>query len=248
MCCLLLLRKVFSAQAPVKIFITRQDKRIPTKEKPADRKELILNKRTKLEDPSESEMDFDLQKIDEETVEAIDSSVEELQENQNNTLVNIGGHVLFNYTADTVDVLGKPLTKQESLFTDSSGFLRLVLWEQDTRKMKSSQSYNVSNVAIKEFNGANYLTLTKYGMVIEANKLKITRQNDVPDNIQQLKVQFPPDGVNYFQYYLSCNKCHSNVRVYTKPKLAHGSAYGLVHGPPCFFFDFSKKKKKYIEE
>ena len=73
MCCLLLLRKVFSAQAPVKIFITRQDKRIPTKEKPADQKELILNKRTKLEDPSESEMDFDLQKVDEETVEAIDS-------------------------------------------------------------------------------------------------------------------------------------------------------------------------------
>ena len=239
MCCLLLLREVFSAQAPVKIFITRQDKQIPTKEKPADRKELILNKRTKIEDPSESEMDFDLQKIDEETVEAIDSSIEEIQENQNNTLVNIGGHVLFNYTADTVDVLGKSLTKQESLFTDSSGFLRLVLWEQDTTKMKSSQSYNVSNL---EFNGANYLTLTKYGMVIEANKLKITRQNDVPDNIQQLKVQFPPDGINYVQYYLSRNKCHSNVRVYTKPKLAHGSAHGLVHGPPCFFSIFPKKK------
>lgn len=121
-------------------------------------------------------MDFDLQKIDEETVEAIDSSIEEIQENQNNTLVNIGGHVLLNYTADTVDVLGKPLTKQESLFTDGSGFLRLVLWEQDTRKMKSVQSYNVSNVAVKEFNGANYLTLTKYGMVIEA-KLKITKDN-----------------------------------------------------------------------
>lgn len=134
---------------PVKIFITRQDKLIPTKEKPADQKELILYKRTKIEDPSESEMDFDLQKIDEETVEAIDSSIEEIQENQNNTLVKIGGHVLFNYTADTVDVLGKPLTKQESLFTDCSGFLRLVLWEQDTRKMKSSQSYNVSNVALK---------------------------------------------------------------------------------------------------
>ena len=244
MCCLLLLREVFSAQAPVKIFITRQDKQIPTKEKPADQKELNLNKRTKIEDPGESEMDFDLQKIDEETVEAIDSSIEEIQENQNNTLVNIGGHVLFNYTADTVDVLGKSLTKQESLFTDSSGFLRLVLWEQDTTKMKSSQSYNVSNL---EFNGANYLTLTKYGMVIEANKLKITRQNDVPDNIQQLKVQFPPDGINYVQYYLSCNKCHSNVRVYTKPKLAHGSAHGLVHGPPCFFSIFPKKKW-YIEE
>ena len=146
-----------------------------------------------------------------------------------------------------MDVLGKRLTKQESLFTDSSGFLRLVLWEQDTRKMKSSQSYNVSNVAIKEFNGANYSTLTKYGMVIEANKLKITRQNDVPDNIQQLKVQFPPDGINYVQYYLSCNKCHSNVRVYTKPKLAHGSAHGLSMDHHVFFSIFPKQKK-YIEE
>ena len=72
-------------------------------------------------------MDFDVQKIEEETVEAIDSSVEEIQVKQNNTLVHIAGRVLFNGTPETVDVRGKTLTKQEAMFTDNSGSLRLVL-------------------------------------------------------------------------------------------------------------------------
>ena len=136
---------------------------------------MILNKRTKIEDPHESEMDFDLQHVDEETVEAIDSSMEEIQQRDNNTPVNIAGRILFNDTAETVNIRGKTLTKQEALFTDNSGSLRLVLWEQDTRKMKSGHCYNISNVTIKEFNGVNYLTLTK------ADKLQIDRQDDVPD-------------------------------------------------------------------
>ena len=45
-----------------------------------EKEELILNKRTRIVDPDESEMDFDVQKIEEETVEAIDSSVEEIQD------------------------------------------------------------------------------------------------------------------------------------------------------------------------
>ena len=45
---------------------------------------LILNKRTRIEDPDESEMNFDVQKIEEHTVEAIDSSVEEIQDKQHN--------------------------------------------------------------------------------------------------------------------------------------------------------------------
>ena len=57
-------------------------------------------------------------------------------EKKTNDLVNIAGRVLFNVTAETVDVRGKTLTKQEALCTDNSGSLRLVLWEQDTRKMK----------------------------------------------------------------------------------------------------------------
>lgn len=118
------LKRKLESSSPVKINKFQLKKNLKT-----EKEELILNKRTRIEDPNESEMDFDLQKIEEETVEAIDSSIEEIQEKQNNTLVNIAGRVLFNGTAETVDVRGKTLTKQEAMFTDNSGSLRLFLWE-----------------------------------------------------------------------------------------------------------------------
>ena len=70
-------------------------------------------------------------------MEAINSSIQETQQRENNTLVNFAGRNLFNGTAEIVNVRGKTLTEQEALFTDLSGSLRLVLWELDTRKMKT---------------------------------------------------------------------------------------------------------------
>lgn len=90
------------------------------------KEELILTKKTKIEDPNKDEMDFDLKETDEETVEAIDSSIEEIQERGNNSLVDISGSVSFISTAETVNVRGKTLTKQEALFIVSSRSLRLV--------------------------------------------------------------------------------------------------------------------------
>ena len=55
-------------------------------------------------------------------------------------------------------------------------------------------------VAMKDPNGVNYLTLAKHSTANEASKLKIAQQNDVPDKTRQLKVQFPPDGVNYVRH------------------------------------------------
>lgn len=51
--------------------------------------------------------------------------------------------------------------------------------------------------AMKEFNGTNYLTLTKHSTINAVNKLTLNRQDDVPDNKQQMKLPFPPDGVHY---------------------------------------------------
>ena len=53
---------------------------------------------------------------------------------------------------------------------------------------------------MKDLNGVNYLTLAKHSTANEASKLKIAQQNDVPDKTRQLKVQFPPDGVNYVRH------------------------------------------------
>lgn len=77
--------------------------------------------------------------------------------------------------------------------------------------MKSGSCYTISNVAIKQFNGTKYLALTKHSTITEVKELNIDRQDDIPDKTQELKVQFPPDGINYVPSYLSCNKCHSKV-------------------------------------
>ena len=56
--------------------------------------------------------------------------------------------------------------------------------------------HHIKNVAIQEFNGANYLTLTKHSTINEAEELNIDRQDDIPDKTLDLKVQFTPDGIN----------------------------------------------------
>ena len=57
-------------------------------------------------------MEFDLQPIKAETVEAKDSSAEEILGEQIKTLVNIAGRVTLNGPTETVKVKGKTLKKQ----------------------------------------------------------------------------------------------------------------------------------------
>ena len=66
-------------------------------------------------------MEFDLQPIKAETVEAKDSSAEEILGEQIKTLVNIAGRVTLNGPTETVKVKGKTLKKQEALKTNAGG-------------------------------------------------------------------------------------------------------------------------------
>lgn len=68
----------------------------------------------------------------------------------------------------------------------------------------------MTNVAVKDYNGTNYLTLTKHTK-LNAAELQVDRQDVAVDNGKQMQVAFPPDGINYVQQYLSCNKSHAKV-------------------------------------
>ena len=89
---------------------------------------------------------------------------------------------------------------------DNTGSVRLVLWEQDTTKMQSGQCYSMTNVAVKDYNGTNYLTLTKHTKV-NAAELQVDRQDVAVDNGKQMQVGI----INYVQQYLSCKTCHAKV-------------------------------------
>ena len=98
------LKRKFECSSPVKVNKYNLKKNDKTGEE-----ELIWNKRTKIEEPQESEMEFDLQPIEAETVEAKDSSAEEILGEQIKTLVNIAGRVTLNGPTETVKVKGKTL-------------------------------------------------------------------------------------------------------------------------------------------
>ena len=95
------LKRKFESSSPVEINKLQQKKNLKT-----EKEELIVYKRTKLEDPHEREMDFDLQQVDEETTKAKDSSITERLQYS----CNIAGHIVSKGTAETVNVCGKTLT------------------------------------------------------------------------------------------------------------------------------------------
>ena len=63
--------------------------------------DLILNKRTQIEDPDDSEKDFDYVSVKTETTQAIDATTEEIHDGDAHTLINIMGRLTFNESKET---------------------------------------------------------------------------------------------------------------------------------------------------
>ena len=93
--------------------------------------DLILNKRTKIEDPDDSETDFNYVLVKTELTQAIDATTEEIHDGVAHNLIYIIGRLTFNGSKETLQVKGKTLTKQEAIFTDNTGSIHVVLWEND---------------------------------------------------------------------------------------------------------------------
>ena len=72
-----------------------------------------------------------------------------------NRKVNVSGRITFKGTEETITSKGKTLRKQEALFTDNTATARLVLWENDIDKIATGNSYNLSNVVIRQYNEEN---------------------------------------------------------------------------------------------
>ena len=62
-----------------------------------------------------------------ETTQATDAAIEEIHDGAAHTLINIMGRLTFSGSKETLQVKGKTLTKQEAIFTDNTGSIRVVL-------------------------------------------------------------------------------------------------------------------------
>ena len=131
-----------------------------------------------------------------------------------NTFINVCGRITLHGAQETILSKGKTLRKQEAVFTDNPGTMRLVLWESDITRIisKSVLSKSVlSKIVVREFDGAKYLILNKQS-VIEPADTSIEMVDTEADGLpHSQKVHCPVEGVLSVQRFLSCKKCQTKL-------------------------------------
>ena len=172
--------------------------------------EVHLNKRTKVEIPSQSEINFDIT-AQEASQDLEKTTVEQIKESNCNRKVKVCGRITFKGNIETItDKNQKIVLKQETIFTDSTGSIRLVLWEKDIQNVQSRNTYTVTRAIVKTYNGEKYLTLN-HTTTIQLSEQTVEREDEqiIVSHIKE--VECPAEGVESISKYFSCNKCHSTL-------------------------------------
>lgn len=191
--------------------------------------EIHMSKRTKLSDPLEKQSNSDVKPLNALFSDKSFSTVENVATAKVQQQVNLQGRITFQGNNETLIAKGKTLKKQEAYLTDDTASIRLVLWEDDIKKVTSGQSYQLMKVRIRLYNDAPYVTLNKQSTINPA-ELKITRSDDqeVKSEHELKTVLLPADGVQSITRYLSCNSCKTRIEEKDK-KVLKCAQCGLSH-------------------
>ena len=171
------------------LVITVENFKVSTKEEQQD--EVHINKRTKRSDPLDSEVSFDIKKIEsEDKCKPGITTVSQVFEGDANTVANVCGRITFREGEETVLSNGKTLRKQEALFTDNTGTIRFVLWENNIHPVTSASVYRLSRIVGQEYEMEKYLTLNKVSNIGKPT-IPITREDSDADGLPNRKGCMP---------------------------------------------------------
>ena len=131
---------------------------------------------------------------------------------QTNSLVNTRGRITFTAPQETIHAKGKTPKKQETVLTDNTASIRLVLLEGDLQKITSGCTYELSNVAVKTYQDVKYATLNAKSTTKIAHAV-VNRDDDIAVDPILHNVLCPADGVKSINRHLSCFKCHTVVPI-----------------------------------
>ena len=115
-------------------------------------------------------------------------------------------------------ISSKSLNCQQMSVADSTGSVRLTVWENEINTMEEGKSYHVQNVSIREFMGNKFVSTSIKGSLIEA----IPDIGKVIDTQAQEEMSAGPTrtkyiknvkvvGVQKFDTYTACLKCKGKV-------------------------------------
>lgn len=154
------------------------------------------------------------------------TAIETIVAKESSTNVSVSGRVTFQQKEETVMTKGKTLKKQEALITDNSSSIRLVLWENDIKKVESGSSYRLVNVMVKTYQQKKYITLNKRSHILPSDEV-IEREDSVAE-IKYENVQCPALAIKSVQCFKSCKKCRTKIIPIPGKQITKCSECGLV--------------------
>ena len=85
--------------------------------------------------------------------------------------------------------------------------MRLVLWDEDTKRIQSGNTYKFCKAIVKSYKNQKYITLNKQ-ISIQSSTTQVHREDAITNSNSQNTVTCP---VERLTTYLSCTKCNSSL-------------------------------------
>lgn len=189
--------------------------------------EILINKRSKILEPHEQEIDFDMdmnQRDPEYHGEQL--SLKEIKEVKSGSLCDVFGRITFQGEPQCLNIRGNEVKMQEAVITDDSATVRLVLWESDIHKIESGDIYCLKRAIVKDFNNNNYITLNKQTEIEKSEKHVQRMDENVTSTVNHSFISCPAEGVQSIHRYNQCKKCWKTL-VKSNKKLVKCSNCGL---------------------
>lgn len=110
---------------------------------------------------------------------------------------------------------GKTLTKQDAIISDATGTFKLVLWEGNVGKLTLNNSYLFSNLRIKKFSDARFLSFTvdtTWAVQDDIGEVVSTHIDNFPESQSQRLITGEIISVIYEEHQI-CPFCDSKMTV-----------------------------------
>ena len=150
-----------------------------------------------------------------------------IEQNTKCSKINISGRVSFQGSTETIQANNKTIKKLETVLTDKTGSIRLVLWESDVDQVQNGQNYNLTRAIVKNFQDNKYITLNRQSAIAQT-QITIQRNDEQLIDNQLNTVSCPADGVEKASTYLSCRKCNTAFPLTAEKKILHCANCGCA--------------------
>lgn len=132
-----------------------------------------------------------------------------------NQHVTLTGKVVSVKPSETVHskIREETLTKQDFTIADTTAICRGVLWEKDVGTLIEDQTYKLTNVTIRTFNGIKYISLSENAKIVAVDDIgEVIDDEDVEEGSSGLKViKGEILGIISCDEYLTCKVYKSKV-------------------------------------